>query len=60
MSDQYNLSQEGYDKLLKEVDELKNQKRPEAVKRLSTARAMGDLSENSEYTAAKDDLGSDW
>ncbi len=57
MSDQYNLSQEGYDKLLKEVDELKNEKRPQAVQRLSTARAMGDLSENSEYVAAKDDLG---
>ncbi len=57
MSDQYNLSQEGYDKLLKELDELKNNKRPKAVDRLSTARAMGDLSENSEYSAAKDDLG---
>ncbi|MBP9815871.1 transcription elongation factor GreA [Candidatus Woesebacteria bacterium] len=57
MSDQYNLSQEGYDNLLKEVDELKNVKRPRAVERLATARAMGDLSENSEYVAAKDDLG---
>lgn len=57
MSDQYNLSQEGYDKLLKELEELKNEKRPHAVTRLSTARSMGDLSENSEYTAAKDDLG---
>lgn len=57
MSDQYNLSQEGYDNLLKEVDELKNVKRPKAVERLATARAMGDLSENSEYVAAKDDLG---
>ncbi|KXK12228.1 MAG: Transcription elongation factor GreA [Microgenomates bacterium OLB23] len=57
MSDQYNLSQEGYDKLIKELDELKNDKRPQAVQRLATARSMGDLSENSEYTAAKDDLG---
>lgn len=57
MSNQYNLSQEGYDKLLKEVEELKNKKRPKAVQRLSTARSMGDLSENSEYVAAKDDLG---
>ncbi len=57
MSDQYNLSQEGYDKLLLEVGELKNNKRPKAVERLATARSMGDLSENSEYVAAKDDLG---
>jgi len=57
MSDQYNLSQEGYDNLLKERDEMKNIKRPKAVQRLTTARAMGDLSENSEYSAAKDDLG---
>ena len=57
MPDQHNLSQEGYDKILKELEELKNIKRPKAVQRLSTARSMGDLSENSEYTAAKEDLG---
>lgn len=57
MPDQYHLSQEGYDKLLKELEEMKSEKRPKAVTRLSTARSMGDLAENSEYSAAKDDLG---
>lgn len=51
------LTQEGLEKLQKELEVLTMVKRPEAVQRLSRARAMGDLSENSEYQAAKDDLG---
>lgn len=50
------LTQPGLDNLQKEMDELKNVKRNKAIQRLHTARAMGDLSENSEYTAAKEDL----
>ena len=50
------LTQHGLDQLQKELDELKNNKRNHAVTRLHDARAMGDLSENSEYTAAKEDL----
>lgn len=50
------LTQPGLEKLQKELDELKNGKRAHAVHRLHNARAMGDLSENSEYTAAKEDL----
>lgn len=50
------FTQEGYDKLKIEYDELVNKTRPKAVERLSKARAMGDLSENSEYVAAKEDL----
>lgn len=49
------MTQEGYDKLKAEYDELANIKRPQAIFRLKKAREMGDLSENSEYTAAKDD-----
>src|SRR3989344_30765 len=56
MQDTYKLSHEGHKKILKEFQELKETKRKEAVERLSKARAMGDLSENSEYTAARDDL----
>ncbi|OGK31490.1 transcription elongation factor GreA [Candidatus Roizmanbacteria bacterium RIFCSPLOWO2_01_FULL_42_14] len=56
MPDTYKLSQEGYDKLVRELDELKKGKRPKAVERLAAARAMGDLSENSEYTAARENL----
>ncbi|MCX7955843.1 MAG: transcription elongation factor GreA [Patescibacteria group bacterium] len=50
------LTQQGFEKLKKELEELKNQKRPQAVERLAKARSMGDLSENSEYTAAKEEL----
>lgn len=50
------LTKEGFDKINSELGELKNTKRPVAVDRLQKARAMGDLSENSEYVAAKEDL----
>lgn len=50
------ISQKGYNKVLAEIDELKKKKRPIAVARLKKAREMGDLSENSEYVAAKEDL----
>lgn len=53
---QYYLTQEGLTKLKKEHEELKNKKRPQAVDRLSRAREFGDLTENSEYFAARDDL----
>lgn len=46
------LTQEGYDKIKNELSELKDKKRPKAVDRLQKARAMGDLSENSEYSSA--------
>lgn len=50
------LTKEGLEELKKEHDELVNKKRPAAVTRLSAARDLGDLSENSEYAAAKQDL----
>lgn len=50
------LTKEGLEKMKKELDELKSVKRAKALDRLHNARAMGDLSENSEYAAAKDDL----
>src|SRR3989344_1667358 len=50
------VTKEGLEKLQKEHHELKDVKRPSAVERLQRARGMGDLSENSEYTAAKEDL----
>jgi len=50
------LTQEGFQKLKLELEELKNIKRPNIVNRLTKARSMGDLSENSEYTAAKEEL----
>ncbi|MDP1721787.1 MAG: transcription elongation factor GreA [Candidatus Gottesmanbacteria bacterium] len=50
------LTKEGLDELKVEYNELVNAKRPVAVNRLSDARSLGDLSENSEYAAAKQDL----
>ena len=39
-----------------ELQDLIKIKRPKAIDRLGKARSMGDLSENSEYTAAKEEL----
>lgn len=50
------LTKQGLDELKAELHELTATKRPEVVKRLSDARDLGDLSENSEYAAAKQDL----
>ncbi|MFB3192074.1 transcription elongation factor GreA [Staphylococcus pseudintermedius] len=54
---QYPMTQEGYEKLEKELEELKTVKRPEVVEKIKVARSFGDLSENSEYDAAKDEQG---
>ena len=53
---QIELTKEGLDELKAEYAELTKVKRLVAVKRLSDARDLGDLSENSEYAAAKQDL----
>lgn len=50
------LTQKGLEDLKKEYDDLVAKKRPEIVARLSAAREMGDLSENAEYTAAREEL----
>ncbi len=50
------LTTDGFDKLNIELNDLIKNKRPTAIERLKRAREMGDLSENSEYTAAKEDL----
>lgn len=51
------LTQEGFDSLKAELKELIDVKKPALLDRLAKARAMGDLRENSEYTAAKEDQG---
>lgn len=50
------LTKQGLENLKKELEDLEKNKRPKAVDRLQKARAMGDLSENSEYSAAKEEL----
>lgn len=53
---QVHLTKEGLDTFEKELAELKEVKRPKVVDRLSNARLQGDLSENSDYHNAKDEL----
>ena len=48
-------TQEGFKALKDELDYLKNVKREEVKKDLSTARSFGDLSENSEYDEARNE-----
>ncbi len=50
------LTKEGLEELKSEYDILVKVKRPEGVKRMADAREQGDLSENSEYSAAREDL----
>lgn len=47
------LTQEGYDKLEKELEYLRTEKRAEVAERIKVALGYGDLSENSEYDEAK-------
>lgn len=47
------LTQEGLEEIKKELDEYKLVKRPEVIQALKDARAQGDLSENAEYDAAR-------
>ena len=51
------MSQEGYDKKKAELDRLENKEMIEVAKRIASARDMGDLSENAEYHAAREDQG---
>jgi transcription elongation factor GreA len=51
------LSKEAYEKIKRDLDELKTEKRPELSKKIAEARDFGDLKENAEYHAAKEALG---
>lgn len=50
------LTKEGLGELKQEFDELTKTKRPDVLARVSQARSMGDLSENAEYVAAREEL----
>lgn len=54
MSDQQIITQEGYNKLKEELDLLSGLRRREIADRIEKAKELGDLSENAEYTEAKD------
>lgn len=49
------LTKEGLDALEAEIEDLRINKRAEIAEKLKEARAQGDLSENAEYDAAKDE-----
>lgn len=51
------LTQEGYDNLVEELEELKSAGRQKVAKAIAEAREKGDLSENAEYDAAKNAQG---
>ncbi len=51
------MSQEGYDKLVAQLKQLESVERPKASAAIAEARDKGDLSENSEYDAAKEAQG---
>ncbi len=48
------VSREGFDALVKELKDLKEVQRPEILKTVQWARSLGDLSENADYSAAKE------
>jgi transcription elongation factor GreA len=54
MSQEIYLTQEGYEKLVNELEYLKTTKRRQLAKAIGEARSYGDISENAEYDAAKD------
>lgn len=49
------LTKEGHDDLVKELNHLKTVERPEIAERIKIARGFGDLSENAEYDAAREE-----
>ena len=55
MSNKIYLTNEGFLEIEEELNYLKEVKRPEVIKALKDARALGDLSENADYDAARNE-----
>jgi transcription elongation factor GreA len=55
--DRIPMTREGYDKLKAKLDRMENSEMLEITRRVAAARDMGDLSENAEYHAAREDQG---
>src|SRR5437762_12139901 len=51
------MTREGYEKLKAELDRMQHFEMIEVARRIATAREVGDLSENAEYHAAREDQG---
>ena len=56
-NDRIPMTREGYEKLKAELDRMQNTEMIAVARRIGTAREMGDLSENAEYHAAREDQG---
>lgn len=57
MSDYNYLTKDGFDRLMNELEDLRTRGRAEAARAIADARDKGDLAENAEYHAAKDEQG---
>ncbi len=55
MAEQFVMTQKNYEKLKEELEHLVKVKRPEIIERIAEARSHGDLSENAEYDAAREE-----
>ncbi len=55
MAEEYLLTQEGYDKIVAEHEELVAVRRREVAEKIKEALSYGDISENAEYDAAKNE-----
>ena len=49
------ITPQGLEKIKKEIEELKNIRRPKVIEAIAEARGHGDLKENAEYHAAKEE-----
>ncbi len=57
VSQTHHLSQEAFDRLQREYDDLTSRGRIEIAQKIEAARELGDLSENGDYHAAKEEQG---
>jgi transcription elongation factor GreA len=57
MTDRMPMTRTGYEKIKAEINDLENEQMPLIEKRIATARAEGDLSENAEYHGARESQG---
>src|ERR1700735_182366 len=56
-TDRVPMTREGYEKEKAKLDQMQNIEMIEVAKRIAAARELGDLSENAEYHAAREDQG---